>query len=392
VGDVILVKPGNYAQFHVQDRDLTVVAEIPGTVTVAGPVRVTNVAEGKRVALIDLSATGVGTDALILADNAGSVRVRGGTWRAADETTGWFLVSSGVRAVNCADVALRSMTLQGGDGKDSSLSPFSGPGSGGHGLLAHESNVALFHCTLIGADGGSDVIEEGYDGGWGGSGLYMTGGFAHLVSSTFDGGNGGNGGEEDGIPPFINPAGNGGHGGHGIRAAGGAQYQASAALVQQLALEASGGVGGAGGPGFWKGNGAPGQPGLPLAALGQTTATDLPGPVLRLNAGGLWRPGTPETLTLIGNPGDYAVLTLSPKADFRPVASKQGVLLLGGKPSLKPLGTIPASGVLSVTLDGFALPAGWDGRTLELQAWAVAPDGPGVLSAAATIAIVDPAF
>ncbi|HVS18495.1 MAG TPA: hypothetical protein VMT18_07840 [Planctomycetota bacterium] len=72
--------------------------------------------------------------------------------------------------------------------------------------------------------------------------------------------------------------------------------------------------------------------------------------------------------------------------------SKQGVLLLGGKPSLVPLGVIPASAVLSISLTDFPLPPGWDGRTLEFQAWASTPGGASVLSGPSTTAIVDPAL
>lgn len=391
-GDLILVKPGSYAQFHVQDRGLTVVAEVPGSVSITGPVRVTDLAEGKRVALIDLSATATGTDALMLVGNEGSVRVRGGTWRAADKAEpAWVLPPAGARILNSPDVALRSMTLQGGDGVNLADLPFTWPAAGGAGLIAVDSGLALYHCTLIGGDGGGDHLEEGYGGGSGGHGLHLRGGFVHLVSTTLQGGNGGDGGDDFDIL-FCDNGGQGGSGGHGVRLEGGAAWGAGAAEGRWIAIEASGGLGAAGGFSGCGSDGSPGAPGQPVSVAGDAVASDLPGPVVRLVADGLWRPGTPETLTVIGTPGDQVVLALSPKAGFVPQLAKQGVLLLGGKPALKPLGTIPAGGVLTHTWTQFPLPPGWEGRTLELQAWAGPTGGSIVLSAPATIAIVDAAF
>lgn len=394
-GDLILVEPGSYAQFQVVDRGLTVVAESPGSVTVAGPVRVTGLAEGRRVALIDLSVTSDGEDALILADNQGSVRVRGGTYRVLDFSMNWFdPPRAAVRALASVDVALRSVTLVGADGNFASFSPFAAPGAGGVGLEAVDSGLALYHCTLSGGDGGGDVNEESWDGAPGGHGLYVRGGFVHVVNSTLQGGKGGNGSDEDGFPPppFIDLAGNGGNGGDGMRVVGGAAFGVSVAQVQRLAVTSAGGAGGLGGQGFFEPGGIDGLPGQALTTEGEAFVTDLPGPVARLIADGLWRPGTPEPLSVYAAPGSSAWLAVSPKADFTRVAGKQGVLLLGGKPSVKFIGTVPASGVLTLAQPKFGLPVGWDGRTLELQAWVVTPSNGTLLTGLSTTAIIDPAF
>ena len=162
-------------------------------------------------------------------------------------------------------------------------------------------------------------------------------------------------------------------------------------FAQLVALAASGGAAGSGGFGFFGPDGQPGVPGQALSIVGATVASTLPGPVKRLTADGLWRSGVPETITFVGTPGDLVFLVVSTKAGFRPVPGKQGVLLLGGMPSVQPLGAIGPGGTLSTTILP-TLPAGWDGRVLHLQAWLAQPDGQNILTGPSTTTIVDPAF
>lgn len=371
-GDVILVKPGTYNGFTFLDRSLTVVAETPGTVQILGTVNAFALAETRRLSLIDLSVQATSGAALRLSDLQGSVRIRGGTWRAQDAVSIFA-----ARFQHCDDVAIHGATFVGGN------TPYNGsvPLRGGDGLSAWDSNVACHHSTFQGGDGAGDTQDLGQPGGWGGDGVNAFGGYTLLSDVILSGGAGGEGGDESGA---VGP-GAGGTGGDGAEFGGPGQ----AALLR---VTAKGGAGGVGGQGFTQPDAPPGAPGAGTLALGGFPIETLRGPLAALLGDGLWRPGTPETLTVQGQPGDHVVLATSPKADFKVVGSKQGVLLLGGMPALKPLGVIPVGGVLTLTLTQFPLPAGWDGRTLELQAWTTAPGGSSVLTGSLTTAIVDPAF
>ena len=388
-GDVVLVRAGAYAQFAIDDKSLSVVAAAPGTVHVLGQVRVQDLAAHRRVALIDLSVTGQGENALLLWGNQGSVRVRGGTWRGTDDLDWLEWRNAAIEATDCQDIALRECVLVGGRGVDAKLSPWvMGPGSGGDAIRATNCRLALFHCTLSGGDGGSDGIEEGYNGGGGGDGLHLAGGFLFSANCSFSGGDGGQGGEEDGIPPFWNEAGHGGPGGHGLRLDG----LAVAVQAELLASPASGGAGGAGGPGYWGPNGSPGAPGLSVALLGSASATTVPHAPRRLIAPGLWHGASPVSLEVRGVPGELVLLAVSPKAGFKPQPDRKGVALLGGIPTLRIVGQLDASGSLQRTFAPADPPGGREGLTFELQAVLVNPLTGAHLSGPSTTVLVDSTF
>lgn len=382
-GDLILVKPGSYAPFTIVDRSLTVVAESPDTVQVLGTVQISGLSSGRRVALIDLSAVGSPGRALRLADNLGSVRVQGGTWTGAAIAASQP-ISDALHVTACADVALVRCAIQGGAG----LAGFWH--TGGSGVFARESSVSVHHATLRGGKGSSNTSTTGADGGHGGSGMRLEGGFLYLCSATLEGGSGGHGGPSD----LFFDGGDGGSGGPGL-ALNGAPLQGLSvpAHAELLSLEASGGVGGAGGvdTGFGAA-GQPGAPGQPISVLGNADTHALAGPPRRLITDGLWRPGTAETLTFLGQPGDRVYLVSSPTTDFTWKPAQQGVLLLGGLPALKYLGELDATGELTRTVLPAGPPASIDGQVRHLQAWMAAPGGASVLTAPTTTALIQPWF
>jgi len=369
-GDIVLVRTGAYAQFVIDDKSVTVVAESPGAVLVTGQVRVQNLAKHRRVALIDLSVTGNGENALLLWGNAGSVRVRGGTWRGTDLGSPYGFRNSAIEAVDCQDVAVRDCVLVGGRGADSTLAGgLQPPGAGGDALEATNTRLALHRCTLTGGDGGSDVVEEGYDGGHAGDGLQLAGGFVFACDSTFQGGDGGAGGEEDGIPPFWNEAGRGGNGGHGLRLVG----TSLPVQAELLAVTANGGLGGPGGLGYWGPNGQPGADGQPVALFGSATANTLPYTARNLSAPGLWHATSSITLQVRGDPGELVFLATSPSSGFAWLPDRKGVSLLGGPPVLRYLGQLDPQGKLDRTFVPGEPPGGAEGGTFELQALVVSP-------------------
>src|SRR5688572_25261645 len=59
--DTILVKPGTYSTFHVDNKWLTIAGDVPGNVQVTGGARVSNLDAGKRLTLVHLTLTGSNT-------------------------------------------------------------------------------------------------------------------------------------------------------------------------------------------------------------------------------------------------------------------------------------------------------------------------------------------
>jgi hypothetical protein len=261
-GDTLLVRPGPYSGFAAFDKALSIAADPAGSAHIAGEVRVEDLAAGKTFVLsgfVVTSANAYGSNALRLRNNPGAIRIQGSSFSGHD---GVVYIDPGKQAgfvANSADVAFTSCTFRGGSGFDGY-----GPGSGGPGLFARASQVALYDCTLRGGDGGSDTAEEGYDGGWAGHGFESPNGLVFASGCLFQGGAGGYGGEEDGYPPdFGNYAGNGG--GRRRRAAPG-QHPAFRRRPEARLLDCTeiGGPGGAGGAGFWRGNGSPGPAGMAI--------------------------------------------------------------------------------------------------------------------------------
>ena len=230
-----------------------------------------------------------------------------------------------------------------------------------------------------------DFIGESYAGGTGGHGALVQGGFVYASESSFAGGRGGQGGDEDGCVPLGDPAEDGGDGGDGLRLAGSVHGEL-------VAFQGSGGAGGAGGLGNCGPNGSAGSAGISLRLVSPSTANTLPYAPRRLSAPGLWRGGTPVTLTLKGAPGDLAVLILAPRTAFRFLPARKGVALLGGFGAIVPLGSLDASGSRQVTLTPLDPPAPLQGLTLQLQAWTSNAATGAHLSGAATAALVDSSF
>lgn len=385
-GDTILVRPGSYGTFTVDDKDLRIVGQAPNVETRL--VRVNDLSSGKTVLLHGLRVTDSSKDGLILSGNQGSVRVQHCEFhgRSGDGTShpeGWI----GVRVLSCADVAFSDVVARGGVGH-SYYDQFLG-GDGGSGMHVVESNVALDRVHLEGRPGGStDRYTDGYAGG---HGLRAEGSFVSVSGSTMIGGNGGGGGEDTLFDPCF--LGDGGPGGDALSANG------STVWLRDATYEP-----GAGGPGGFSlsenCHGAQGAPGTAVDAT-SSTVDDLPGSARSLDAPGSASEGSTIQLVVRGEPGDRVYLYRSAGAAFAPRGAR-GVWLVdlpwlshpagpyAPRPPmpLMPLGVIGPNGVLAVPYSVGSLPAHVWSRAVHLQVLARGSAGSVLTDAAVAVVAV----
>ena len=388
-GDVVLVSQGTYAFFSITGKSVTVAARSSG-VNINGLVRVQEIPAQGRVSLIGLSVNGNGKQALRLANCTGSVRVYGGTYRGTNYLPESLQLSHGVYATDCNDVAFSKATLIGGHGYFGDPTDNHDGGNGGPALLAINCRVALNECALTGGQGGSAEVDSGGSGGNGGEGAELRWPTSYLLASksTFVGGKGGAGAKEHWTCPGH--GGSGGNGGHGlllqpVSGTGGPH-------ADLMDISAGGGLGGAGGPGLCGSSGSTGSAGQPVVTVPGSTATLHPWLARSLEAPGPWRAGQQATLTFRGAPGDAVYLMRSQKTDFVRDLAKKGVFLLGGMAQLQHIGTIGASGVLTRTLNVPVAHPGFQGTTVQLQAWMDSPVDGLHLTGMAAVSILHPSY
>ena len=371
-GDTILVMPGSYDQFGIFDRSLSVVADQPGTVQISGKVRVQNLAPGRRVVISGIDVAANGEHAFLVWDNQGSVHVQQSTFVGSDGATLCAYPESweALTVRNSSNLALVDCTLTGGDGYFGLC-----PTSGAPAIFARDSTVTLYGCTLQGGQGGFDPFEEAYDGGNGGHGYQAPTGFLFAAGSNFHGGHGGDGSEEDGgPPPFGTAAGDGGDGGHGIYLG---SFTSGAAPSDAVLMDnvTTGGFGGQGGLGFYFPSGNPGAMGQGEFLLTNATSTELSGTARVFGAPTVVREGDPVTLSVQGAPGDSVYLLQSPAPGYHLSIPFQGVVLLGGLPSLKQAGVIPSNGTLQRSFPASDLGPGVQAGLTRMQMWLSGPSG-----------------
>ena len=195
-GDLILVRPGEYAGFELDGKGLVVQADGPGveiTVELGGPtIRVAALGPGQTVRLrgvsIQQAVPFVTTSDVIveLANNVGSVVFEDVLVSDGGEPGNGFLDSDAhaLAATACADVLLVRCTLVG----HGTLAEF----GGGTGLLVAGSKVRVHESTVRGVDG-DDAISLGLPGGSGASGMVLQNGSVFASGTTFVGGDAGQG-------------------------------------------------------------------------------------------------------------------------------------------------------------------------------------------------------
>ncbi|MFN0243154.1 MAG: hypothetical protein ACKVWV_09715 [Planctomycetota bacterium] len=369
-GDTILVKSGSYPGFEVIDKALTITGDLGANVLVEGSARVLDLSASRTVVIASLGCVGVSGGGLneygfYAEDCAGSVRVERCTFVGADGTPAHTDGTDGARTVRCADVAFRTIDSTGGGGHWAYITEPPDPrGFGGMGLLALDSTTSVAQSILRGGDGmATTPNSDMQDGGHGGDGLRVISPTLAASATTVLGGSciGGDGGAGMGLGIGFAY---GGNGGNGVRVESG--------LVRRLDVTSSGGA--AGWSTFQNGHwpsqdGAPGQ-----AQVGDPADfEDIAGDARAITARSPVREGDLLSLTFHGTPGDRVTLLVGLDARAQTWTPTWHAPLLVQAPgskakSIRPIGVVPVSGVLEVSLPVADLGFGIDARTLHLQA------------------------
>jgi hypothetical protein len=362
-GDVVLVTPGIYPAFTLDNKGVTVLGTNPSNVNVAGPCEVRNLGPKRRAALINLLVVTPDNDSiparpgLRLTNNSGIVWLQNSYFRGSRGDSSFGFPSSsgaGVEAENCEEVFASSCTLAGRD------NPFvSGEWeiTGGNGLDSVDSTFALYDCTLRGGIGSH---ESWPTGGHGGNGANIVGWGLIASGTSFIGGRGG-GGDYIGCTTS-------GDGGDGLWISGAQARLLDSPLTAGLAGN------------FY--TCTPGSDGQALVAVDGAVVTTLAGARRELSGPTQGTDNAQLALTVTGQPGDNVWLLSSSSNNFRHLTSPAGVaavpwpLLL----TVAPMGVIGASGVhmLNVPFGDFTDPA--PGRVMYFQALCVDSTGRALLT------------
>ncbi len=359
-GDVLLVEPGTYTGFTIDDKALSVIA-LPGpAVNVNSACQVINLAFDRTVLLAGLKVTGQNSSygtvpALELTSDAGHVRLQGCTFKGGLNTSDYGSLPGGhgVLATNNLRIVMTQCTLQGGGGGQPSGYP---PKPGGDGLQSSSSGIALFDCTLKGGKGSEETYPSG---GTGGNGFRIDGYGMFVSGCTISGGNGGGG-------DYIGCA-TGGDGGHGLLING--------ALAQVLDTTTQGG--GGGNFGFC----GPGGPGQAIFNNGGTLV-QIPGTARKLTGPTETSDNSGAQFVFTGQPGDRVWLLHSsqPGFIFIPALHAAVAVPVPFKVNVTSAGTIGASGSLIALLSIGNLVGRQSGWIWFLQGLCIQPDGQAYLT------------
>lgn len=387
--DLILVRPGSYPSFVVDDLDISIIAD-GGTVS-TGTVRVRDLSAGKTLVIDGLNAVGASSTSPSASRGAwfincsGSIRVQHSSLEAGDSNntsgeSGW----AGAHVESCLDVSFTECTLKGsvdsGAYGDNSNTLF----AGGDGLHIVQSLVSVFASEVIASDGHHSTL---YDGGCGGDGVHLSSGSQLIAhSSDFRGGDGGGTSFDFGW---------GGDGGDGVRSIG----SSTAALIG-CTLFAGQGAWGSGGC-VWCGGG---EDGSPSSGSSITSSLGDPRELCLLGQTGALREGASVTVNLNGYLGSRATMLYSRGSDRRTLSTPQRLLLLAfplirllPAPAPRPisldlpaenhLGTWSTSS-LSVTFKAGSLGPGVEGERILTQALHRPTSGPWNLGAPTALFVV----
>ena len=391
-GDVVLVEPGTYAGFGIDDEHVAVVADTGGTVLVQGGVLVANLGATRDVLLhgltIDASVAGVDADGLRLIGNAGSIRLQQCSIRASRARIGLVVEGS-------PDVAATSCTIDGGDGIPNA--PTVSNRNGNHAAAVRGSRVAFYGCALHGGSGWQAQCG-GYNGG---SGLAQRLATVFAAGSSIVGRPGTSGGS--GFDTSLSaPWPDGGNGGHAVTflwptfsppvpstftsfanllqpgAAGQGTFAICGGCGLTVACQGAPGIPGQAIAIGSSGGGAEGYVGsLPLL----TASVD---PVRELAS---------TQLAFLGAPGDEVMLFFAPETGYVP-SQFRGIQLVGADAPLgaRVVGTIGASGTLVFTLRVPELGPGVESLVVHVQSMHKNAGGHFVLGNAVHLVLLDQAF
>ena len=345
-GDVLEVSSGVYAGFVIHNKALTVIGQPGGWIEVQGTCEVRALGPARVTSLIGLSVTGsmspTAQPGLRLVDNLGLVRAQACTFRGSAANlaeSGPTPGGIGAQLTRCSKVVFTRTMLFGG------LAGFDGgepARSGGAALESSDSQVALYECWVRGGEGSHETYPGG---GRGGDACRISGWGLFASGSKIEGGRGG-GGDYLGCTTS-------GDGGHAL-----VIEDAAAQLYDTELLRGAAG-------GYYTCNqGMAGRRIVSTNALvdeHDSTHRSLGGPVASSDNAFL-------TLNFVGEPGDSVELLASTRSVFTYSAALSGVSTIPQPWAPVALGTIGASGTLSVPY--FIADQTWPqaGRTMSFQA------------------------
>lgn len=375
-GDIVLVRAGSYAGFNVNGLGLTIIGDnVQPRPQITSRVLVRSLLDDQTLVLsgFDIQGGGVtfqsGT-ALEITDCVGAVRIQDSRLTGRNGTAANPFPQNGVNIYNSDDVALTSLTIQGGSAYSPTNFGFGAYAErGAYGVLVYSSRVVVQRCTVAGGDGGS-WTQDG-NAGDGGTGLITD--FQVelvLVHVLVTGGDGGDSG--DGIGPFCAVGGD----------ALNIHPTQNDARAQALTL-----VPGEGGTHVFFGNTCSSGDQL----VGALTLWN--GNPRAMTTAPLARAGEPVSTVAYGQPGDQVWRWISRFTDWERRPAWRGVLLAQrSSPNLvQLLGYVPGDGSLEID-DSWQLPSGLEGTTLHVQALFRATTGKRTLSNTTAITVLDPAF
>ncbi|HTF89574.1 MAG TPA: right-handed parallel beta-helix repeat-containing protein [Planctomycetota bacterium] len=330
-GDVLLVRTGNYAGFTLDNRRLSVIADVGALPKVGGKVTVRNLAANGTVLLAGLDIepplSPGQVKGLEVTNNIGHVRVQACTihgCRGPDANGHAADGGPGVSVLNSSRAAFVASSLIGGNGGGIPLFIDYG-GYGGHGVVTQGSSVAFYDCLLKGGVGGeADYVYGWEEGGDGGDGCHVMD-FGILASGCqFQGGMGGSN------------ASIGGEGGNGL--------VVDAGQAQLIGNTYAAGFGG------WAYGGGSGPNGLPQTGAG--VFHTFPGVARKIAGPSLAAESSTLQIEVSGDPGDRVWLLQTPQPEFVYFPSYAGIRLVALLSSftVKPDVVLPPSGTASVLL------------------------------------------
>ncbi|MFN0205829.1 MAG: hypothetical protein ACKVS6_05900 [Planctomycetota bacterium] len=351
-GDIILVKPGTYNQFTIQNKTLIITSDVAGGVLVDKGMKIMNLAASRSVTIRGMNTFGGEVQpGLTCENNNGPIWIENcelsGNWLISPSFSD-YTVHSGVSLDNCISVAFLNCKLIGGnfDTKPET--------QGGMGLNVINSDAVLYNSDCIGGKGGNGYDFVDNKGGHGGHGAVFSGGSLFASGSNFTGGKGGDSQWNDDMDPKWP----GGDGGHGLFL----NNNNPTAFIVDCTF-AGGAVGANGGPYF----GPQPAPGLPTKIA--TGTIQYSNEAARTySASSPVRENNNSVLTINCNPGEFVSILYSYGQDEETlIPAYSGDLLLTAHFSRElPLGHVP-TGNATFTFKMNNLPPTVQGRVLYTQ-------------------------
>jgi predicted outer membrane repeat protein len=331
-GDVILVRSGSYGAVTIDGKSVRLIADVNAQVSIAGTLTVKNIPAAKSVVVAGIGVVGgmqypTSLPALALSNDLGCVRfqscvLHGGTGVTGGGCNPGGVGGAGAAIASSSRVSFSACQLFGGDGYGDTFVACLG-GLGGSGGTMSASSVALYDCVVRAGNGGGVDSQVNYHGGQGGEAWLVNDQLLFASRTHFVGGSGGSG--------FF-----GGSGGDGLSV----QTGASVELVS-CTFAGGNGVSGDGGS---DGSDGSGQSGAGSSHTFANSARVFSAPWLVADTSAL-------SVTVFGQPGDRVwIASGEPAHHFAPAYAGVRLETWPVWLAVTPLGTMPSSGAMTVTM------------------------------------------